>query len=329
MSRPLVVFTDDTVHPAAAEKLRETCELRILPGSYPDEALLAETCAGASAILARMGVVTRKVIESSPRLRIIARHGIGVDAVDLDAATEHGIPVTTTGSINAGAVAEYAFAMLLGLARKIPEAHDSMRRGAWSRENLIGYELAGKTMGIIGLGAIGTFVARQALGFRMKVVAQDPVARPPADLDIEMTDREDLLRRSDVVSLHMRLTEDTRRTLDATSIAKLKPGVLVVNTARGELIHEAALIDGLNSGHIGGAAIDVYEQEPLPADSPLRSMPNVLLSPHVAAQTEESRKLVAIAAAEAILEAIAGRRPKYVYNPAAYEAARKPAASAV
>jgi phosphoglycerate dehydrogenase-like enzyme len=204
-----------------------------------------------------------------------------------------------------------------------------MRRGAWSRENLIGYELAGKTMGIIGLGAIGTFVARQALGFRMKVVAQDPVARPPADLDIEMTDREDLLRRSDVVSLHMRLTEDTRRTLDATSIAHLKPGVLVVNTARGELIDEAALIDGLRSGHIGGAAIDVYEQEPLPVDSPLRSMPNVLLSPHVAAQTEESRKLVAIAAAEAILDAIAGRRPKYVYNPAAYEAGRSPAASAV
>ncbi len=291
--------------------------------------MLAETCGNASAILARMGVVTRRVIESAPQLRIIARHGIGVDAVDLDAATEYGIPVTTTGSINAGAVAEYAFAMLLGLARKIPEAHESMRRGVWSRENLIGYELAGKTMGIIGLGAIGTFVARQALGFRMKVIAQDPASRPPADLDIEMTDREDLLRRSDVVSLHMRLTEDTRRTLDATSIAKLKPGVLVVNTARGELIHEAALIDGLRSGHIGGAAIDVYEQEPLPVDSPLRSMPNVLLSPHVAAQTEESRKLVAIAAAEAILEAIAGRRPKYVYNPAAYEAGRKPAASAV
>jgi phosphoglycerate dehydrogenase-like enzyme len=127
----------------------------------------------------------------------------------------------------------------------------------------------------------------------------------------------------------MRLTEDTRRTLDAKSIAQLKPGVLVVNTARGELIDEAALIDGLRSGHIGGAAIDVYEQEPLPADSPLRSMPNVLLSPHVAAQTEESRKLVAIAAAEAILEAIAGRRPQYVYNPAAYEAGRRPAASAV
>ena len=329
MSRPLVVFTDDTIHSAAADRLRETCELRILPGSYPAEALLAETCGNASAILARMGVVTRRVIESAPQLRIIARHGIGVDAVDLDAATEYGIPVTTTGSINAGAVAEYVFAMLLGLARKIPEAHESMRRGVWSRENLIGYELAGKTMGIIGLGAIGTFVARQALGFRMKVIAQDPASRPPADLDIEMTDREDLLRRSDVVSLHMRLTEDTRRTLDATSIAKLKPGVLVVNTARGELIDEAALIDGLRSGHIGGAAIDVYEQEPLPVDSPLRSMPNVLLSPHVAAQTEESRKLVAIAAAEAILEAIAGRRPKYVYNPAAYEAGRKPAASAV
>jgi D-3-phosphoglycerate dehydrogenase len=314
MSRPLVVFTDDTIHPAGAERLAPSCELRILEGTYPPEDLLAEAAAEANVIFARMGDVTRKVIEAAPKLRLIARHGIGVDAVDMEAATEHGIMVTTTGSVNAGAVAEYTFALLLGFARKVPDADSGMRRGEWSRNPLVGMELAGKTIGIVGLGAIGLHVARLALGFRMKVVAQDPVQVPPPDLDIEMTTREDLLARSDVVSLHMRLTKDTRHTLDARSIATMKPKSILVNTARGELIDESALIEALREGRIAGAALDVYEREPLRPDSALRSLPNVLLSPHVAGQTRESMRDVALAAADQILMALAGRIPPNVYN---------------
>jgi D-3-phosphoglycerate dehydrogenase len=319
MARPLVTLTDDTVHRAAAEKLRETCEVRILPGSYPAEDVLAAACADADAVLARMAVMTRRVIEAAPKLRIIARHGIGVDAVDLCAATERGIPVTTTGSINAGAVAEYAFGLLLALARKIPQADSGMRRGGWSRGPQVGIELAGKTLGIVGLGAIGKHMARQALGFRMRVIANDPHARTPEGLDVEMTSRENLLRRADVVSLHMRLSSDTRHIIDAPSIELLKPGALILNTARGELIDEAALTRALQAGRIAGAALDVFEEEPLSASSPLRQLPNVILSPHVAGQTQESMRLVALAAADAILAALNGQRPANVYNPEVYE----------
>lgn len=315
MSRPLVVFTDDTVHPAAAERLASSCELRILEGAYPHEERLAEACADATAILARMGVVTRRVIEAAPKLKIISRHGIGVDAVDLDAASEHGIIVTTTGSVNAGAVAEYAFALLLGFARKVPQADGGMRNGEWNRNPLVGLELAGKTLGIVGLGAIGKPMARQALGFRMRVLAQDPVAQPPGDLEIEMTTREDLLARSDIVSLHMRFTKDTLHTIDANSLALMKPTAILLNVSRGELVDEKALITALQDGRIAGAVLDVYESEPLAPDSPLRQLPNVLLSPHVAGQTRESMQLVAVAAADAILDVIAGRTPPHVYNP--------------
>jgi D-3-phosphoglycerate dehydrogenase len=325
MSRPLVVFTDDTVHPAAAERLAPSCELRVLTGIYPKEQTLAEACAGATAILARMGVVTRRVIEAAPKLKIIARHGIGVDAVDLDAANEHGIIVTTTGSVNAGAVAEYAFALLLGIVRKVRQADGGMRNGEWNRNPLVGMELAGKTLGIIGLGAIGKHMARQALGFRMRVLAQDPVAKPPGDLDIEMTTREDLLARSDVVSLHMRLSKDTWHTIDGKNLALMKPTAIFVNVSRGELVDEKELITALQTGRIAGAALDVYEHEPLATDSPLRQLPNVLLSPHVAGQTRESMRLVALAAADAILDVIAGRTPAHVYNP---EASSRPTQTA-
>jgi D-3-phosphoglycerate dehydrogenase len=314
MPKPLVVFTDDTIHPAGAERLASRCELRILPGAYPNEARLAEAAADATVIFARMGDVTRNVIAAAPRLRLIARHGIGVDAVDMEAATEHGVMVTTTGSVNAGAVAEYAFALLLGLARKVPDADAGMRRGEWTRNPLVGTELAGKTLGVIGLGAIGGLMARQALGFRMKVIAQDPVAKPPPDLTVEMTTREDLLARSDVISLHLRLTPGTRHTIDARSIAAMKPTAFLVNTSRGELIDEAALTAALTRGALAGAALDVFEQEPLAPGSPLRFLPNVLLSPHVAGQTGESMRAVAIAAADQILEAIEGRTPPNVYN---------------
>jgi D-3-phosphoglycerate dehydrogenase / 2-oxoglutarate reductase len=318
LRRPRVVFTDGTIRGEALDLLAPTCDVITLT-AYPAEDALVKACVDASAILARLGTVSARVIDNAPRLRIIARHGVGVDAVDLAAATRRGIVVTTTGSENAAAVAEYTFALLLALARKIAVADADMRKGEWSRETLVGVELEGHTLGIVGLGAIGRRVARQAMGFGMQVVAFDPKVADAEAPGVTLTTLEDLLARSDIVTLHTRLTAETMHQIDARALARMKPGALLVNTARGEAVDEAALTQALSSGALGGAALDTYEREPLPADSPLRQLSNVVLSPHVAGQTGAALVRVATSAAQAILDEFAGRRPEHVYNPEAYE----------
>ena len=318
MPRRQVVFTDGSIRREALELLAPTCDVRVLT-EYASEQELIVACANAEGILARLGTVTGSVIEQAPRLRIIARHGVGVDAVDMKAATRRGIVVTTTGSENAAAVAEYTFALLLALVRKVIRADGEMRGGAWTRGPLIGAELDGRTLGIVGLGAIGRRVARQALGFGMRVVAADPHLASPGDAQIELTTLEDLLARADVVTLHTRLSAATTHLIDARAISLMKRGACLVNTARGELVDEVALIEALSTGTLAGAALDTYEHEPLPADSPLRGLPNVVLSPHVAGQTDAALVRVAISAAQAILDEFAGRRPRHVYNPEVYD----------
>jgi D-3-phosphoglycerate dehydrogenase len=318
MVRPLVVFTDASIRPEATARLSEHCQVRVLPGAYPAEDVLIAACTNADAILARLGTVTRRVIEAAPRLRIIARHGVGVDAVDLEAATAHGVVVTTTGAINAAAVAEYTFALLLALARKVLQADASMRQGAWSRDPLVGMELDGKTLGIVGVGSIGQRVARQALGFGMRVVAHDPNVPVPPDAAIRMVSLAELLAGADIVTLHTRLMPGTAKLIDAAALAAMRPSALLVNTARGELVDEVALTAALHNGSLAGAALDTFATEPLSADSPLRAMPNVILSPHVAGQTADAVVKVALAAVDAILSELAGHRPAHVYNPEAY-----------
>ena len=314
--RHVVVFTDGSIRREALDLLSPTCEVRVLR-AYPSEDTLVEACRDADAILARLGVVTRRVIEHAPKLRIVARHGVGVDAVDLAAATEHGVVVTTTGSENAAAVAEYAFALLLALLRHVVRADVGMREGKWDRDPLVGFELDGATMGVIGYGAIGRRVARQAMGFGMRVLAAD-VASPAPEPGVTLAPLGDLLAQSDVVSLHTRLHADNVRLLDAAAIAGMKPGAFLVNTARGELVDEPALIAALERGSLRGAALDTYESEPLAPSSPLRQMRSVILSPHVAGQTEAALRRVGIAAAQCILDELAGRTPPFVYNPEAY-----------
>jgi len=316
LMKHVVVFTDGSIRKEAIDLLAPTCQVRVLE-AYPSEDALIAACGDADAILARLGVVTRRVIEHAPRLRIVARHGVGVDAVDLAAATERGVVVTTTGSENAAAVAEYTFALLLALVRRVVQADSGMREGRWDRDPLVGAELDGTTMGVIGYGAIGRRVARQALGFGMRVLAHDVAPKTPED-GAFMTPLDDLLAQSDVVSLHMRLHADNARLLDAAAIARMKPGAWLVNTARGELVDEAALIAALGRGSLSGAALDTYEREPLAASSPLRRMRNVVLSPHVAGQTEAALRRVGMAAARCILDELAGRTPQFVYNPEAY-----------
>jgi D-3-phosphoglycerate dehydrogenase len=314
--RPVVVFTDESIRKEAIDLLAPTCTVRVL-GAYPSEDALSEACRDAQAILARLGVVTRRVIEQAPNLRIIARHGVGVDAVDLPAATARGVIVTTTGSENAAAVAEYTFALLLALVRHVLQADAGMREGQWNRDPLVGVELDGATMGVVGYGAIGRRVARQALGFGMRVLAHD-VASPSPDAGVTMTSLDELLAQSDVVSLHTRLGSDNAQLIDARAFVCMKPGACLVNTARGELVDEAALIEALERGALRGAALDTFEREPLAPDSPLRRMRNVVLSPHVAGQTEAALRRVGTVAAQCILDELAGRTPKFVYNPDAY-----------
>jgi D-3-phosphoglycerate dehydrogenase len=318
IARPRVVFTDGTIHRAALDLLEPTCDVRVL-NAYPSEQALIEACADAEAILARLGTVTARVIDNAPALRIIARHGVGVDAVDLHAATCRGVVVTTTGSENAGAVAEYTFALLLALVRRVVQADRGMRNGEWTRDPLVGIELDGRTLGIIGLGAIGRRVARQANGFGMRVLAYAANLERTEEHGVALTSLEALLAQSDIVTLHVRLTAQTLHLMDAHRLALMKPGACLVNTARGEVIDEAALTAALASGALGGAALDTFEVEPLAADSPLRKMSNVVLSPHVAGQTDAALARVASTAARAILEEFAGRRPSYVYNPEAYD----------
>lgn len=321
-TRPHVVLSDPSIHPAAIALLEPHCSVQVLD-AYCPEAEFAAACRDASAILARLGTVTSGVIAAAPRLRIVARHGAGVDAVDLAAATGQGIVVTTTGNLNAAAVAEYAFALLLTLARRTREADAGMRAGAWARDPLVGLELDGRTLGIIGLGAIGQRVARQALGFGMQVLARRSPRAECQVAGVECVPLPELLARADIVSLHLRLSPETAGLLDAAAIAAMRPGALIVNTARGELIDEAALIGALASGHLGGAALDTFAAEPLAPDSPLRRAPNVVLSPHVAGQTEAALERVARAAATAVLEELAGRRPAHVFNPDAYAVRRR------
>ena len=318
MTRKIVVLTDESIGAEARARLAPLFDVRALPGQYPAEKVLVEACAGASAILARLATVTRGVIEAAPQLRIVSRHGVGVDAVDLEAATEHGVVVTTTGAANAAAVAEYAFALLLALARKVPAADAAMRLGQWSRDPLVGAELDGKTLGIVGIGAVGRRVARQAQGFGMRVVAYDPLTAQAPIAGVETMDLASLLAEADIVTLHLRLSAATSRLIDAQALATMKRSAMLVNTARGEIVDEPALIEALRSGGIAGAALDTFAEEPLVSNSPLRAMPNVVLSPHVAGQTHEALVRVGMAAADAIIDELAGRRPAFVWNPEAY-----------
>ncbi len=216
--------------------------------------------------------------------------------------------VTTAGSLNAAAVAEYTFGLLLTLVRKVREADRLMRAGGWDRRPLTGVELEGRTLGIVGVGAIGGRVARQGLAFGMQVIGCDPAYSEPPVPGMRLGSLEEVLAAADILTLHPRLNPTTFRMIDAVALAALHPGAIVVNTSRGEVVDEGALTASLQAGHLAGAALDVFADEPLAPESPLREMENVVLSPHVAGQTQEAMVQVAHSAAQAILDDLAGRR---------------------
>jgi D-3-phosphoglycerate dehydrogenase len=280
-------------------------ELINAPGLSGDE--LAAAIAGADAVLVRSATkITRDSLAQASRLKVIGRAGVGVDTIDVDAATEKGIAVLTAPSGNTISAAELTFALLLALVRRVPAADRSMRAGEWDRKSFNGTELYGKTLGLVGAGRIGGEVARRARAFGMRVVCYDPyLSEERAQrLEIELATLDELLPRADVVSLHVPLTDATAGLLKARELAMLKPTAYLLNAARGGIVDQAALVDALKSGRLAGAALDVYDQEPLPRDHPLRSLPNVVLTPHLGASTAEAQQNVALEIAEAVRSAL-------------------------
>jgi D-3-phosphoglycerate dehydrogenase / 2-oxoglutarate reductase len=247
--------------------------------------------------------VSRKVIEAAPKLRVVGRAGVGIDNVDVDAATERGVVVMNTPGGNTTTTAELAFFLLGALARHIAPAAKSMTEGKWDRKLYSGVEISGKTLGVLGMGRIGGEVAKRALAFGMRVLAYDPFLTEARakQLGVELVpDLDGVYRAADFITVHMPVTEQTRGMLNADAFAKMKPGVRIVNAARGEIIEEKDLIAALESKKIAGAALDVFCEEPLAAEHPLRKLPNVVLTPHLGASTKEAQEKCGIEVAEII-----------------------------
>jgi D-3-phosphoglycerate dehydrogenase len=271
-----------------------------LPGKTG--ASLADEIRDADALVVRSATkVTAQLLEHAARLRAIGRAGVGVDNVDLDAATKKGIVVMNTPGGNAVAVAEHAVALMLALVRRIPQADSALKQGRWEKKKLIGTELRAKTIGLIGLGKIGMEVARLAQAFQMEVIAHDPYVSSlmAREQNVRLVALEELLKASDFISVHASATPETHHLLNAQTLALAKPGVRIVNCARGELIHEEDLLQALESGQVAGAALDVFENEP-PKDFRLAAHPNVIATPHIAGSTEEAQEIVGIRIAEQV-----------------------------
>ena len=280
-------------------------ELIVKPGLKGAE--LADAIASADAVLVRSATqITRESLSRANGLKVIGRAGVGVDTIDVDAATERGIAVLTAPAGNTISAAELTLALTLALARRVSAADRSMKAGQWDRKSFSGTELYGKTLGLVGAGRIGGEVAKRARAFGMQVVAFDPflIADRALALGIERAELDEVLRRADVVSLHVPLTDATAGLLGERELGLMKPTAVIVNAARGGVVREDALVRALKEKRLGGAALDVYEQEPLPADHPLRSLDNVVLTPHLGASTAEAQQNVAIEIAEAVRAAL-------------------------
>lgn len=276
------------------------------PGLSPDE--LAEILPEFDGLIIRSGTkVTAELLAGAAKLRVIGRAGIGVDNVDVAAATQRGVLVMNTPEENAITTAEHAIALLMSLARQIPQATASLKAGRWERTSFSGRELFDQTLGIVGLGNIGAIVAERAHGLRMRVIAADPlVSEDRAQrMGVELVSLDELLERADAITVHVPLTEANRGLIGARAISRMKPGMLIVNASRGGIVDEGALLEGIESGTVQGAALDVFDQEPPPADHPLLAREEVIATPHLGASTAQAQLNVAIAIAEQVRDFLA------------------------
>ncbi len=295
------VLVSDELSETAVQIFRDRgIEVDYLPQLGKDKAALAAVIDQYDGLAIRSTTkVTEKLLARATRLKVIGRAGIGIDNIDIPAASKRGIIVMNTPFGNSITTAEHAIAMLFALARQLPEANASTQAGKWEKSRFMGVELFNKTLGVIGAGNIGGIVCNRAIGLQMKVVAYDPFLSEERarQLGVTKVDLDDLLARADFITLHVPLTDKTRHILSAANLAKTKKGVRIINCARGGLIDEAALASALSAGHVAGAALDVFEVEPA-TENPLFNLPNVVCTPHLGAATTEAQENVALQVAE-------------------------------
>lgn len=321
---------------SAGEALLESGAQLVLP--QPQNALgIMEIIGSCDGLVVRNTKITRQILEAAPRLRVIGRHGVGYDTIDVAAATEMHIPVVYTPAANTESVAEIAMGFIICLGRKLIQAHTAMQSGRLlsdaytlsvmaQKRGLANADLRGKTLGVIGVGRIGSLLSRKAIAaFQMRVLGYDPYvdASTLAGYGVQKIENlEDMLPQCDFVTLHCPGGAETRHMMNERTLSLMKPTAYLLNTARGTVIHEAALIQALQSGKIAGAAVDVYDPEPPGLDNPLLRMENVIVSPHYCAMTEESLYNMATMVAQGVLDGLNGKRPEYLVNPEVWETRR-------
>ena len=310
------ILVADPIAGDGVERLRAAGHVDVATGLEPSA--LRERIADYDALVVRSETkVTAEVLEAAKRLRVVGRAGVGVDNIDIEAATAHGVLVLNAPTGNTIAAAEHALGMIFAMVRNIPSADRSLRAGLWERSRFMGMELRDKTLGVLGLGKIGFEVARAAReGLQMRVIAHDPLVtgERAAQAGAELCDFETLLAESDVLTVHVPLSDATRGVIGTAELARMKPGARLVNVARGGIIDEQALAAAITGGHIAGAAIDVFTKEPPPPDHPLLALPQVVLTPHLGASTLEAQVNVAFDVADQIVEYLAGGTPRYAVN---------------
>ncbi len=313
--KPKILITQ-SIHPEAHARLAAESEVRVLQD--PSPAGLEREIAGVDALLVRMPIAP-EAIRAGRNLRVVARHGVGLDYIPVKTCTELRIPVVFTPDANTESVAEHVLGTMIALAHQIGRADRAVRAGRWNvRDGLLGLDLRERTLGIVGFGRIGARVAEICKGaFSMRVLAFDPHldARAIAARGAEPSTLDGLLQASDFVTLHAPMAEATRHLIDARALARMKRGSVLINHARGGLVDTAALTEALRSGHLGGAAVDVLEQEPPPADLELVQLENVITTPHSAALTDEAMRRMGCDAGDDILRVLRGERPKACANP--------------
>ncbi len=321
------VLITDKLDPACAQLLRQSgYEVDDETGRSAEQ--LQDAADGAVGWIVRSGTqITPELINAAPALRVIGRAGVGVDNIDLTEATRRGVVVINAPEGNTVSTAEHACAMMLSLARRIPEANRSMRDGEWDRKRFVGTELYGKTLGIVGVGRVGRNVAERMSGFGMRVLGADPVVSPDVakESGVELVTVDELVAQADVISLHAPLTSSTTGMFDAELLGKCREGVLIVNCARGGLIDESALFDALESGHVGGAGLDVYSNEPV--GESLRALigrPDVVCTPHIAASTAEAQQKVAVQVTEQVVRGLRGEPVATPVNASAIRLSSRP-----
>ncbi|GAB3907436.1 phosphoglycerate dehydrogenase [Kibdelosporangium lantanae] len=304
-SRPVVLIAEKLA-PSVLDVFGSEVEVRHVDGT-DRSALLAEV-ADADALLVRSATqVDAEVFKATEKLKVVARAGVGLDNVEVPVATERGVLVVNAPTSNIVSAAEHAVALLLSVARRVPAADQSLQAGAWKRSSFGGVEVSGKTVGVVGLGKIGQLFAQRLAAFGTDIIAYDPYVSPAraAQLGIELVDLDGLLARADFISVHLPKTPETKGLIGAEQLAKTKPGVIIVNAARGGLIDEDALADALKSGQVGGAGIDVFAKEPT-TESPLFGLPNVVVTPHLGASTAEAQDRAGTDVAKSVLLALRG-----------------------